>query len=315
METFFKIYVLGIAAAWAALLLWRAAGARRRTGRCTDGRSVRCARLTAAAMVGQCSVEEAVAAARRLPADELARVLVLLMDNLCGQSAARLGEVARGAGLYDKLVRRAARRRGLGRAYALALLARLPADNRAAHCAGRYVYDSNRYIRFYALMIQMSADSSTAIRRIGGLTRPLTHFEIAEMMTLLRQGNCPVACTPLLRSGNRNLAMLGIHIVRRYGMAECERTLHTLAACAGDPDLSTDAVRSIAALRGDASSGEVRSCLQRLSPAHRRSIYRNLALEGYSAAAIAPLFADSGDEHYFESVLNTYKRRIICQYA
>lgn len=187
--------------------------------------------------------------------------------------------------------------------------AKLPPSKSAAARCERFLNDRNRFVRFHAFMIALASDNGSAIRRLAATERRLTHFDAAEIMTLLRRGVCPVAYTPLLKSGNRNLVMFGMQIVRQFGITDCETALLDIVR-GGDDDLA-DGCRAAARL---AARRRGCACRQRVCPrlpvAVRRSIYRHFAVAGYSSSALAALFR-RGERAWFESVLKSYKRSIV----
>jgi hypothetical protein len=52
------------------------------------------------------------------------------------------------------------------------------------------------------------------------MERRLSRREVAEILTLLGRGYCPIPYTKLIVSENYNLQLLGIHLVRRFGITE-----------------------------------------------------------------------------------------------
>ena len=82
-------------------------------------------------------------------------------------------------GLDRWLLDRARRTSGSRRARCLLLLARLPLDEAVAARAARYARSRNRRVRFQALMVQLSADPSTALRLMAEYPAPFSACEVA----------------------------------------------------------------------------------------------------------------------------------------
>lgn len=241
----------------------------------------------------------------------LAETMAALVRSACGLDTGRLRRVADSCRLDRYLLRRAALRRGSRRAYCLALLSCLPLDERAAECVGAYARSRCRSIRFQSLLAGLSADPSAALRLLAGYPEPLTAVEIAAVVALLCRGILPIAYEPLVGSPNRNLRMLGLAIVRRFGIVEAEPLL--LQAVAADPSSETgcEALYVLCALHCRLSRARVMRRIGGMPPDERRALLRFMAQEGYSARALALLF-EAEDRPYFESLVDSYKRRIVC---
>ena len=123
------------------------------------------------------------------------------------------------------------------------LLARLPLDGAVAARAARYARSCNRRVRFQALMVQLSADPSMALRLMAEYPAPFSACEVGEILILLRRGMLPIAYGPLVESPCRNLRVVGLSIVRQFGIEEAER--HLLRIMDGDeaPELGREALR------------------------------------------------------------------------
>ena len=74
-------------------------------------------------------------------------------------------------GLDRWMLRHVRRCRGYRRARALALLACLPSDETMAAAVAPYLRSRNRYVRFYALTVQLAADPAHALRYIESFRR------------------------------------------------------------------------------------------------------------------------------------------------
>lgn len=241
----------------------------------------------------------------------LAGVLVRLTASTYGLDPDPLRRIVKETGLTGYLLRRARRTRGCRRAWYLSLLSRLPADDAAAETAAAYAADPNRYVRFYALMVQLAADPSVSLKLLAAYPDPLTAFELAEIMAVLRRGVLPVAYEPLVDSSCRNLRSLGLCIVRQFGIEEAEDALLRIAEADDAPELGREAVYTLCALQRPLGRYEVAKRVKAMSRAERKSLLRYMALEGYAGEALTGVF--SRDEApYFEALVHSYKRPLVC---
>lgn len=309
IETFGLYYTAAAAVAIAAFGVWRiAAFAERRREKRREKERIEC--IYRISQIAAADTEPAYAGCiGGFSPLVVAESLAFAADNLGLECAERLDGIADGYSVRETLSEKARKSRGCRRARYLAMSAKLPPSKANAERCERYLNDRNRFVRFHAFMIALAADHGAAIRRLAATERRVSHFETAEMMTLLCRGICPVAYTPLLKSGNRNLAMFGMQIVRRFEIGGCESALLDIVR-GGDDDLRTEAVLLLGSLRGDVAVPVVRGYVRGLPVAVRRSIYRHFAVSGYSAAALAALFR-RGERSWFETVLKSYKRSIV----
>ncbi len=218
-----------------------------------------------------------------------------------GCDAAVLRSVVRNYGLEALLLRRLCRpfadRRRL-----LALLASLPLSARTAALLEPYACSRDRDVRFYALAARMAADPGRAVTLLREFPDPLTPFECAELMTLVRRGLLPLPCETLLQAPEENLRRMGLRIVRHFGIEEATGLVLGLTS---DRRVSREALEVLCDLHGPLPSGIERSG-QALSGETRRSLLRRAAYEGYALRGIEYLLC--GEERLaFERLSATYK--------
>lgn len=226
-----------------------------------------------------------------------------------GLDPAPLRRVVARYGLDGWLLSRVRRLRGYRRARCLALLSRLPVDGRVAAAAGRYVRSRNRYVRFYALAVRLSADPATALRQMGEFPYPFSTAEVAEIMALLRRGMLPVAYGPLMASAERNLRKVGLCIVRQFGIEEAEAELLRIVAEDEVEELGLEALYTLCSMRRPLGRAEVAARIARMNAPERRALLRHMAFEGYTPAALRRLF-DADERPYYESLVRSYKRSL-----
>ena len=262
------------------------------------------------AVESDCSADELLPPARsRRDRMQLARVLAELADKTdMGQHNC----TARMIATYDLdrlLLRRARRSHGYRRAQWLLRLSRLNPRRSVAEQAARFLDSRNRYVRFHAMMCIVASDPLRAHRMLAAYGDRLDSFEISQIIALVFRGRMPVACTPLLNSPHPNLRMLGIGIVRRIGAEETRPLLLKIASQDPDPDVARQAAYALCALHLPVDDRAAVHALSRMSPSERKSLYRFMAVEGYSVRALSMLFREQ-ERRYFETLVGSYKSTI-----
>lgn len=245
------------------------------------------------------------AGARRL----LAETVAGLTGVTYGLDAAPLRRVVAEYGLDRWLLGRIRRTSGCRRARGLMLLARMPLDSAVAARAARYAGSRNRRVRFQALMVQLSADPSMALRLMSEYPEPFSACEVGEILILLRRGMLPIAYGPLVESPCRNLRVVGLSIVRQFGIEEAERQLLQVVATDEVPEVGREALYTLCALRRPLTRRRVSRRLSAMSPAERKVLMRYMAAEGYSPGILRRLF-DARERTYCESLVQSYKRSL-----
>lgn len=255
----------------------------------------------------------------RFPMIRRSGARLLLAEALAGVVSATYGldpeplrRIVLANGLDRWLLRRIGRSQGYRRARYLLLLAALPVSDEVAAKSARYIHSRNRYVRFCTLMTRLAADPSTALRLMSAYADPFTAGEVAEIMTLLRRGMLPIAYEPLVESPNRNLRMVGLGIVRQFGIEEAEPHLLRIAEQDEVAEVGREALYTLCSLRRPLTRREVIGRIRAMEPAERKTLLRHMAQEGYSPAALRKLF-DEEERPYYESLVKSYKRCLACR--
>ena len=240
---------------------------------------------------------------------QLARVLAELADktDICMRSTAE--QMVAAYDLDRLLLRQARRTRGYSRARWLMRLSRLNPRRSVAEQAARFLDSRNRYVRFHAMMCIIASDPLHANRMVAACGDRLDNFEISQIIALVFRGRMPVACTPLLNSPHSNLRLLGVGIVRRIGAEETYPLLLKIAAHDPDRTVARQAAYALCALHLPVDDRAAVHALSRMSPAERKSLYRFMAVEGYSVRALSALFREQ-ERRYFETLVGSYKSTI-----
>lgn len=245
--------------------------------------------------------------ARRLLTEVVARLSVATY----GLDPAPLRRIVEAHRLDERLLTRARRARGCRRARYLLYLSALPLDAGFSARLAPFAHSRRRCVRFYALLARLSCDPHEALTLIGTYGETFTPLELSEVIALLRRGMLPIAYEPLLEAPNANFRLLGMAIVRQFGIEEAEKQLLRIAANPACGELAAEAVYTLAALHRPVGRPQIAACCARMSSVQRKNLLRYMAREGYAVRALEPLFR--GEERpYFESLVDTYKRTIAC---
>ena len=239
----------------------------------------------------------------------LVETIAGLMDATYGLDTGPLQQIISQYGLDRWLLRRIRYSRGYRRAYGLMLLSRLPVDPAVTARVVRYGRSRNRSVRFQVLMARLTADASTALRLMSEYPDPFSACEVSEIMTALRRGMLPVAYEPLVASENRNLRVVGLSIVRHFGIEEAERLLLRIVGGQAAPELGREALYTLCALRRPLTRRAVAGRMATMNPSERKALLRYIVAEGYSPGPIQRLF-DKSERPYYESLVQSYKRSL-----
>ena len=126
---------------------------------------------------------------------------------------------------------------------------------------------------------------------------------------MLRRGRLPIAYEPLVESRCRNLRVVGLNIVRQFGIEEAERQLLRIVAGDEVPEVGREALNTLCTLRRPLTRRRVSRRLAVMSPAERKALMRYMAAEGYSPGLLRRLF-DARERTYCESLVQSYKRSL-----
>jgi hypothetical protein len=120
----------------------------------------------------------------------------------------------------------------------------------------------------------------------------------------------PIAYEPLLGNDNRNLRMLGLAIVRTFGIEIAEKRLHNIITSESSHSVISEAIYTLASLGRPLHHARIRECLSSMSEYDRRSLCRHLTVEGYSLGAVKAIFPQA-ESRYAEGLINSYKRALV----
>lgn len=215
-------------------------------------------------------------------------------------------------GLDRWLLRRIRRSGGYRRACYLALLAQLPVAPEIALRAANHASSRNRYVRFYALLVRITADPAEALHAIASYPSPFTATETAEILSVLRRGMLPIAYAPLLESPVENLRRLGIAIVRQFGIEEAEIPLLRIVDTDLSPELAFEALDTLRSMQLPLCRREIVGRIARFDDAHRKTLLRRMAAGGYAPHVLQRLF-EPHEQPYYEALVQSYKCTLACR--
>ena len=151
----------------------------------------------------------------------LVQSMVFVAEMTTEHTAERMGIIMKYYHIESYMLNRIFRsRNALKRAYMLSQLSRLPISMLAALRVEPLVRSECVRVGFCALMCLFSVTPVRGVATLARLPYRLSRRDIAELLSVINRGSCPLPYTPLLLSENYNLQLLGIYLVRRFGIVE-----------------------------------------------------------------------------------------------
>ncbi len=239
----------------------------------------------------------------------LAEAIYTVVSHTYGCDTSCLHQVVEQTSLDRFLLRRIPLSRGARRAHLLTLMSTISLHRTALQRIRRYQHSANADIRISALVVTLAANPTMAIRTIESLEYNLSPYDIARIIALLRRGVLPIAYEPLLCSDNRNLRMLGLAIVRAFGIEIAERRLHNIISTENRPTIACEAIYTLASLGRPLHHAGIRQRVDTMSQTERHTLCRHLSTQGYSLGVVKSLFSET-ESRYAETLINSYKRSL-----
>ncbi len=215
-------------------------------------------------------------------------------------------------GLEQLLIRKIRYSTGYRRAHWLTLMSCIPLSEKSIERLEHLSHSRNRSIRIASFISLITSEPQLVIRRIEALPYRLSALDISLIISLLRRGIIPIAYEPLLHSSNYNLQMLGIAIVRNFGIDIADKQLHDIISSCDDKIVVRDAILTLSSLGRPLGRAKIRQRMSRMNTEERKSFCRYLAAEGYSVQALRTLFSEK-EMHYAETLIKSYKRDLVCR--
>ncbi len=168
---------------------------------------------------------------------------------------------------------------------------------------------SDTALRRGALLATLACNPSMAISTIIKLRYTLSTIDIAHIVSLLRRNLIPIACEPLLKSSNRNLILLGMAIVRNFGISMAESELHAIITCSSDQTIVREAIYTLCSIHATLRGEWLQRRLSTINPSSRKILCRQLSIEGYSIETIRQVVPTQEIE-LAERIICSHKRRL-----
>lgn len=149
-----------------------------------------------------------------------------------------------------------------------------------------------------------------AVVYVANMQRPLSLCEAAHLTSTLLANNAPIAYTPLLSSRNRNLQLVGLHLVYHFGFIDAEHLIQQMVA-SREPTISVLALHTLCSICGNMRTRGVVAHFERLSERRRLAIVRHAVQSCYSPQSLAHLL-NRQEQQEFEGRVSSYKSSILC---
>ncbi|MFI3332264.1 MAG: hypothetical protein SNI51_03990 [Rikenellaceae bacterium] len=201
--------------------------------------------------------------------------------------------------------------RGARRAQILSLLSLLPTDTLTKLHIKPFRCDENRMVRFFAMVTMINIDKDNLLHHVASFDSPLTPFELSYLVGLLRQGAIVVAYQPMLGSFSVNLNMLGLAVVRQFGVEDAEEMLCQIVERRESYHLRREALYTLASLQLSLDRFSLVTFVRSMSHDESQRFLRYVATMGY-AQSVIDIFVSKYARPYFHSLINSYKIKIEC---
>ncbi|MBQ2036360.1 MAG: hypothetical protein II216_00435, partial [Alistipes sp.] len=129
------------------------------------------------------------------------------------------------------------------------------------------------------------------------------------IISLVRRGILPFAFERLLQSGNYNLKLLAISIVRHFNLDIYTKYIYSLLGNKEHPKLITEVIYTLTTMKHPLNSPLLRRHILAMPPSQRKALCRHLSAEGYSLQALRWLLPNNEME-YAERLITSHKRQL-----
>lgn len=243
--------------------------------------------------------------------EALVEAMYLVVSHTYGIDFSLLDGAVRENKIDRYVMRNIALSRGVRRARWLLRINAIHPTQKDVDALHAYMHSGDRVVRTSALLAVLSAQPMRAIQTIASLHYRLSSFDVARVVTLLRQGLLPIAYEPLLIAENHNMRMLGLAIVRNFGIDIADRHLQHIIISLSDEALLRETIYTLSSLGRPLGRERVGRRLSMLSQMERRELCRYLCVEGYSISALRMIFTQQEIEFNIP-LIKSYKRDLIC---
>ena len=171
------------------------------------------------------------------------------------------------------------------------------------------LHNSDPHIRSCSLIALLCTSPEESIKTLLELDFELQPYDIARIISLVRRGILPFAFEGLLQSGNYNLKLLAISIVRHFNLDIYAKYIYPFLSSREHPKLVTEAIYTLTAMKHPLNSPLLRRHILAMPPSQRKALCRHLSAEGYSLQALRWLLPNNEME-YAERLITSHKRQL-----
>lgn len=213
--------------------------------------------------------------------------------------------------LCEFLLEQAANNRGVEREVAISQLAQIPSINISKQQLLPFQKDKDRMVHFFALLTIINIDKQNVLHHIASYPFHLTPFELSQLLDLLRRGSVGVAYQPMLSSSSQNLNILGLAIIREYGIESAEMQLRELLESSANRFVCQEILYTLASLQLTLCTPSISCFVKSMGQKARERFLRYVASRGYSQRVI-DFFTTKAESQRFHALINSYKIKIEC---
>ena len=171
------------------------------------------------------------------------------------------------------------------------------------------LHNSDPHIRSCSLIALLCTSPEESIKTLLELDFELQPYDISRIISLVRRGVLPFAFERLLQSGNYNLKLLAISIVRHFNLDIYTKYIYSLLGNKEHPKLITEVIYTLTAMKHPLNSPLLRRHILAMPPSQRKALCRHLSAEGYSLQALRWLLPNNEME-YAERLITSHKRQL-----
>ena len=171
------------------------------------------------------------------------------------------------------------------------------------------LHNSDPHIRSCSLIALLCTSPEESIKTLQELDFELQPYDISRIISLVRRGVLPFAFERLLQSGNYNLKLLAISIVRHFNLDIYTKYIYSLLGNKEHPKLVTEAIYTLTTMKHPLNSPLLRRHILAMPPSQRKALCRHLSAEGYSLQALRWLLPNNEME-YAERLITSHKRQL-----
>lgn len=171
------------------------------------------------------------------------------------------------------------------------------------------LHNSDPHIRSCSLIALLCASPEESIKTLQELDFELQPYDISRIISLVRRGILPFAFERLLQSGNYNLKLLAISIVRHFNLDIYTKYIYSLLGNKEHPKLITEVIYTLTTMKHPLNSPLLRRHILAMPPSQRKALCRHLSAEGYSLQALRWLLPNNEME-YAERLITSHKRQL-----